>query len=106
MKTIGLLGGTSWESSIVYERIISEEVQQRLGGSHSADLLIRNCDFAVVESLQSAGAWSRWDGCSPRTLAYSVLDPFEPRQIRAPSNQRTVQSGEGRRVRTHLEVLP
>jgi hypothetical protein len=59
MKTIGLLGGTSWESSIVYERIINEEVQQRLGGSHSADLLIRSCDFAVVERLQSAGAWKQ-----------------------------------------------
>jgi hypothetical protein len=38
-----------WESSIVYERIINEEVQRRLGGIHSADLLIRSCDFAVVE---------------------------------------------------------
>jgi aspartate racemase len=55
MKTIGLLGGMSWESSIAYERIINEEVRRRLGGMHSADLLIRSYDFAIVERLQSAG---------------------------------------------------
>lgn len=55
MKTIGLLGGMSWESSIAYERIINEEVRRRLGGMHSADLLIRSYDFAIVEHLQSNG---------------------------------------------------
>ena len=59
MKTIGLLGGMSWESSIVYERIINEEVRRRLGGLHSADLLIRSYDFAVIERLQSAGEWEQ-----------------------------------------------
>jgi aspartate racemase len=59
MKTIGLLGGMSWESSIVYERIINEEARRRLGGVHSADLLIRSYDFAVVERLQAAGEWER-----------------------------------------------
>src|SRR5215467_9082479 len=59
MKTIGLLGGMSWESSIVYERILNEEVRRRLGGTHSADLLIRSYDFAVVERLQTAGEWER-----------------------------------------------
>jgi len=54
---IGLLGGMSWESSIVYERIINEEVRRRLGGVHSAELLIRSYDFAVVERLQAAGDW-------------------------------------------------
>ena len=57
MKMIGLLGGMSWESSIVYERIINEEVRRRLGGVHSAELLIRSYDFAVVERLQAAGDW-------------------------------------------------
>jgi aspartate racemase len=57
MKTIGLLGGMSWESSIVYERILNEEVRRRLGGTHSADLLIRSYDFAVVERMQNAGDW-------------------------------------------------
>ena len=56
MKTIGLLGGMSWESSIVYERILNEEVRRRLGGTHSADLLIRSYDFAVLLSLVAAGA--------------------------------------------------
>jgi aspartate racemase len=59
MKTIGLLGGMSWESSIAYERIINEEVRRRLGGMHSADLLIRSYDFATVEQLQSAGQWEQ-----------------------------------------------
>ena len=59
MKTIGLLGGMSWESSIIYERIINEEVRRRLGGVHSADLLIRSYDFAVVEGLQSADEWEQ-----------------------------------------------
>src|SRR5215467_1625108 len=59
MKTIGLLGGMSWESSIVYERILNEEVRRRLGGLHSADLLIRSYDFAEIERLQSAGQWEQ-----------------------------------------------
>ena len=59
MKVIGLLGGMSWESSIVYERILNEEARRRLGGVHSADLLIRSYDFAVVERLQSAGEWEQ-----------------------------------------------
>ncbi len=59
MKTIGLLGGMSWESSIEYERIINEEVRRRLGGVHAADLLIRSYDFAVIESLQAAGDWQQ-----------------------------------------------
>jgi aspartate racemase len=57
VKTIGLLGGMSWESSIEYERIINEEVRARLGGVHSADLLVRSYDFAEIEKLQEAGDW-------------------------------------------------
>ncbi len=57
MKTIGLLGGMSWESSIEYERLINTEVRRRLGGLHSADLLIRSYDFAQIEQLQEAGEW-------------------------------------------------
>lgn len=58
MKRIGLLGGMSWESSIDYERIINEEVRDRLGGMHSADLVIRSFDFAVIEHLQALGDWT------------------------------------------------
>ncbi len=57
MKTIGLLGGMSWESSIEYERMINEGVRSRLGGTHSADLVIRSYDFAVIEALQEADDW-------------------------------------------------
>jgi aspartate racemase len=57
MKTIGLLGGMSWESSIEYERLINEGVRARLGGAHSADLIIRSYDFARIDALQVAGDW-------------------------------------------------
>lgn len=57
MKRIGLLGGMSWESSIHYERLINEGVRAILGGTHSADLIIRSYDFAAIEALQTAGAW-------------------------------------------------
>lgn len=57
MKRIGLLGGMSWESSIEYERLINQAVRARLGGVHSADLLLRSYDFAEIEALQEAGDW-------------------------------------------------
>lgn len=47
----------SWESSIEYERLINTEVRRRLGGTHSADLLVRSYDFAQVEAFQEAGDW-------------------------------------------------
>ncbi|MFZ4809934.1 MAG: aspartate/glutamate racemase family protein, partial [Ilumatobacteraceae bacterium] len=58
MKRIGLIGGMSWESSIEYERIINEEVRRRLGGVHSADLIIRSFDFADIEELQTRNDWA------------------------------------------------
>jgi aspartate racemase len=57
MKTIGLIGGMSWESSIEYYRIINETVRQRLGGLHSAQSLMYSVDFAEVERLQHDGRW-------------------------------------------------
>ncbi len=57
MRTIGLLGGMSWESSIEYERIINTEVRRRLGGAASADLIIRSYNFAEIERQQMAGEW-------------------------------------------------
>ena len=56
-RTIGLLGGMSWESSIEYERMINQGVRDRLGGTHSADLIVRSYDFAAIEALQEAGDW-------------------------------------------------
>jgi len=58
MKTIGMIGGMSWESSQEYYRIINEEVHQRLGGVHSAKTLMLSVDFAEIEELQHLGNWS------------------------------------------------
>ena len=49
----------SWESSVVYEQLINQEVRTRLGGVHSASLLVRSYDFADIERLQAAGDWGR-----------------------------------------------
>ena len=57
MKTIGLIGGMSWESSLEYYRIINQEVKARLGGLHSADCLMYSFDFAMIEALQASGDW-------------------------------------------------
>lgn len=66
MKTIGLLGGMSWESSLEYYRIINEEVKRRLGGLHSAQCLLWSFDFAEIEALQMAGDW---DGAAQKMVA-------------------------------------
>jgi len=58
MKTIGLIGGMSWESSIEYYRIINETVRELLGGLHSAKSVMVSVDFAEIESLQHAGRWA------------------------------------------------
>jgi len=57
MKTIGLLGGMSWESSGEYYRILNETVKARLGGFHSADCLMVSVDFDAVETLQHEDKW-------------------------------------------------
>jgi aspartate racemase len=57
MKTIGMLGGMSWESSIEYYRIVNQTVKEKLGGLHSAKSLMYSVDFAEIETLQSAGRW-------------------------------------------------
>ncbi len=59
MKTIGLLGGMSWESTIPYYRLINEGVKQRLGGLHSAQILLHSVDFHEIEACQSSGDWQR-----------------------------------------------
>jgi aspartate racemase len=57
MKTIGLIGGMSWESTLEYYRIINEEVKARLGGFHSGKILLDSVDFAEVEECQHQGRW-------------------------------------------------
>ncbi|MBL3558204.1 MULTISPECIES: aspartate/glutamate racemase family protein [Marinobacter] len=58
MKTIGLLGGMSWESTQTYYRLINEGVKTRLGGLHSAKLVLFSVDFAEIEALQHKGDWA------------------------------------------------
>ncbi len=57
MKTIGLIGGMSWESSQVYYQLVNEAVRDRLGGLHSAKCILYSVDFAQIEELQDAGKW-------------------------------------------------
>ncbi len=57
MKTIGLIGGMSWESTLVYYRLLNEGVRARRGALHSADVLLRSLDFESVVRLQKAGRW-------------------------------------------------
>lgn len=57
MKTLGLIGGMSWESTVPYYRIINERVRERLGGLHSAKLVLHSVDFAEIEMLQQRGDW-------------------------------------------------
>jgi aspartate racemase len=59
MKTIGLIGGMSWESTIPYYRLINEGVRQRLGGLHSARLVLYSVDFHEIERLQQSGDWDQ-----------------------------------------------
>jgi aspartate racemase len=57
MKTIGMLGGMSWESTVPYYRIVNRVVGERLGGLHSARILLYSVDFQPIEELQRAGRW-------------------------------------------------
>jgi len=69
MKTVGLIGGMSWESTIPYYRHLNLAVKERLGGLHSAKILLYSVDFAEIEALQRAGDW---DGAG-RLLAEVAL---------------------------------
>ena len=63
MKTIGLIGGMSWESTAHYYAILNRETAQLLGGLHSAPVIVHSVDFAPIEALQRAGDW---DGAGAR----------------------------------------
>ena len=56
-RTLGIIGGMSWESTESYYRLINEGVKAKLGNLHSADLLLHSVDFAAIEALQAKGAW-------------------------------------------------
>ena len=57
MKTIGLIGGTSWESTLEYYRLLNELAKERLGGLHSAKILMYSVDFGPVEEAMRSGDW-------------------------------------------------
>lgn len=59
MKTIGLIGGMSWESTVPYYQIINEEVKQKLGGLHSAKIILYSVEFDEIEKCQSSGNWEK-----------------------------------------------
>ncbi len=59
MKTIGLIGGMSWESTVTYYQIINEVVKRELGGLHSAQILLYSVDFAEIEQCQADGDWDK-----------------------------------------------
>ena len=59
MKTIGLIGGMSWESTVTYYQVVNETVKKKLGGLHSAKVLLYSVDFAEIEECQASGDWDR-----------------------------------------------
>ncbi len=68
LKTIGLIGGMSWESTLEYYRLINEGIKARLGGLHSARCVLYSVDFAEVESMQMKGQWDQ----AGRLLAHAA----------------------------------
>ncbi len=59
MKTIGLIGGMSWESTVTYYKIVNETVKKELGGLHSAKVLLYSVDFSEIEKCQADGDWDK-----------------------------------------------
>jgi aspartate racemase len=59
MKTIGLIGGMSWESTVTYYQLINEMIKERMGGFHSAKILLYSVDFQEIEECQSKGEWEK-----------------------------------------------
>ena len=59
MKTIGLIGGMSWESTVTYYKVINETIKRELGGLHSAKILLYSVDFDEIEKYQSSGEWDK-----------------------------------------------
>ncbi|RXS42063.1 aspartate/glutamate racemase family protein [Idiomarina sp. 29L] len=57
MKTVGIIGGMSWESTSTYYRRLNQLINERLGGLHSAEILLASVDFAPIEEMQSRGDW-------------------------------------------------
>lgn len=69
MKTIGLIGGMSWESTITYYQVINTVIKERLGGLHSSKCILYSVDFQEIEECQSSGNWEK----SAKILADSAI---------------------------------
>ena len=96
MKTIGLLGGMSWESTLTYYQIINMVTAQTLGGLHSARCLLYSVDFDEIERCQQAGDWDR----SARILADAIWAGREDEIIAAAT------PAEGEQVWEHFADMP
>lgn len=59
MKTIGLIGGMSWESTVTYYQVINQVIKEELGGLHSGKCVLYSVDFAEIEAYQAEGAWEK-----------------------------------------------
>ena len=78
MKTIGMIGGMSWESTSTYYREINEGIKNTLGGLHSAKIALYSVDFDEIEKLQHADDWD--------CLLYTSPSPRDPTKSRMPSS--------------------
>ncbi len=76
MKTIGLIGGMSWESTVTYYQLVNETVKKELGGLHSAKLFLYSVDFSEIEECQEHGQWDE----SAQILAAAAKKPGEGRR--------------------------
>ena len=95
MKTLGLIGGMSWESTVPYYRQINQQINQRLGGLHSAKIILYSVDFQQIEALQRSGDWQQ----AGRILAEAAQAmPFSKRIILY--RPREMLSGQSRLQRT------
>lgn len=77
MKTIGLLGGMSWESTASYYQIINDEIKKKLGGLHSAKIILYSVDFSEIEECQANGDWERSAmilGAAAKNLEFAGAD--------------------------------
>jgi aspartate racemase len=70
MKTIGLIGGMSWESTVTYYKIVNEVIKEKLGGLHSAKVLLYSVDFQEIEECQAKGEWDK----SAKILAQAAIN--------------------------------
>ena len=75
-RTLGIIGGMSWESTESYYRLINEGVKAELGGLHSADLLIHSLDFAPIGELQAKGEWAQMGAILASSGMVLAIDPL------------------------------